>query len=128
MEKNPADRYATAQELADDMRLFLEDKPVRAKQQKLVQRARKWARRHTAVVWSAAVCFMLSTARAHDRWSGPRAWLPPPPAACGHRRPVGLLEVLGVSFRSRLPCRFSTCPRYSLLGADFDLHNLNLSR
>jgi serine/threonine protein kinase len=31
LEKNPADRYATAQELADDLRRFLEDKPVRAR-------------------------------------------------------------------------------------------------
>ena len=30
MEKNPADRYATAQELADDLRRFLDDRPIRA--------------------------------------------------------------------------------------------------
>ena len=31
MAKEPADRYATAQELADDLRRFLEDKPIRAR-------------------------------------------------------------------------------------------------
>jgi tetratricopeptide (TPR) repeat protein/serine/threonine protein kinase len=62
MEKNPADRYATAQELADDLAHFLKDEPIRAKRPTLVLRARKWTRRHTAVVWSAVVCFMLGTA------------------------------------------------------------------
>ena len=31
MAKEPADRYATAQELADDLRRFLDDKPIRAR-------------------------------------------------------------------------------------------------
>jgi serine/threonine protein kinase len=51
MEKNPADRYATAQELADDLRRFLEDKPIKAKRPTLVQRAAKWMRRHKEVSW-----------------------------------------------------------------------------
>jgi serine/threonine protein kinase len=46
MEKNPADRYATAQEMADDLRRFLEDQPIRARRPSWVQVARKWARRH----------------------------------------------------------------------------------
>src|SRR2546428_11752962 len=50
LEKNPADRYASAQEMADDMQRFLKDEPIRAKRPTLVQRARKWARRHKAVV------------------------------------------------------------------------------
>src|SRR5262249_18439671 len=31
LEKNPQDRYATAQELADDLRRFLEDRPIKAR-------------------------------------------------------------------------------------------------
>ena len=31
MEKSPADRYATAQELADDLARYLENKPIRAR-------------------------------------------------------------------------------------------------
>ncbi len=38
--KNPAERYATARELADDLKRFLEDRPIRAKRPALVQRAR----------------------------------------------------------------------------------------
>jgi serine/threonine protein kinase/Flp pilus assembly protein TadD len=59
MEKNPAERYATAQELADDLRRFLEDKPIRARRPTLAQRAAKWRRRHPAVVWSAALITLI---------------------------------------------------------------------
>src|SRR5262249_2278277 len=41
MEKNPADRYATAQDLADDLSGFLEEKRIRARRPSLLQRARK---------------------------------------------------------------------------------------
>ena len=39
MEKNPAERYATAQELADDLQRFLEDEPIRAKPPTLLSAA-----------------------------------------------------------------------------------------
>jgi serine/threonine protein kinase/Flp pilus assembly protein TadD len=62
LEKNPADRYATAQELADDLRRWLDDRPIQARRPTLVQRLRKWARRHRTVVWAAAVVLMLAAA------------------------------------------------------------------
>jgi serine/threonine protein kinase len=52
--KNPAERYATAQELADDLRHFLDDKPIRARRPTLLQRLRRWARRHRTIVLTAA--------------------------------------------------------------------------
>jgi tetratricopeptide (TPR) repeat protein len=55
IEKDPPDRYATAQELADDLHRFLEDKPIRAKRPALVQRLRKWARRHLTLVVTATI-------------------------------------------------------------------------
>jgi eukaryotic-like serine/threonine-protein kinase len=55
LEKNPAERYGTAQELADDLERFLKDEPIRARQPTLLQRARKWARRHRPVVTSGVV-------------------------------------------------------------------------
>jgi WD40 repeat protein/serine/threonine protein kinase len=58
--KNPEERYATAQELADDLRRFLEDKPIKAKRPSLRQRAVKWARRHKTVVRAAVVVFLLA--------------------------------------------------------------------
>jgi eukaryotic-like serine/threonine-protein kinase len=55
MEKNPADRYGTSQELADDLRRHLGDKAILAKRPSLAQRTRRWGRRHKPVVWSVAV-------------------------------------------------------------------------
>jgi serine/threonine protein kinase/Flp pilus assembly protein TadD len=61
LEKNPAERYATAQEMADDLRRFLEDKPIMAKPPSLAQRVGKWARRHPELV-AASVGLLLITA------------------------------------------------------------------
>jgi tetratricopeptide (TPR) repeat protein len=60
MEKNPAERYATAQELADDLRRYLEDKPIHAKRPTLAQRAIKWGRRHRPAVWAAVVLLVAA--------------------------------------------------------------------
>jgi WD40 repeat protein/serine/threonine protein kinase len=60
--KNPEERYATAQELADDLKRFLEDKPIKAKRPSLRQRAAKWARRHRTVVRAAMVVLALAVA------------------------------------------------------------------
>jgi len=54
MEKVSAERYASAQELADDLERYLKDEPIRAKRPTLLQWLRKWSRRHKPVVWSAA--------------------------------------------------------------------------
>jgi eukaryotic-like serine/threonine-protein kinase len=60
--KSPEDRYATARELADDLQRYLKDEPIRAKRPTPWQRARKWARRHRPVVWSAAACLLMALA------------------------------------------------------------------
>jgi serine/threonine protein kinase/WD40 repeat protein len=59
MAKNPAGRYATAQEMADDLARFLEDKPIRAKRPSIAQRLAKFTRRHKAVITTAAVSAIL---------------------------------------------------------------------
>jgi hypothetical protein len=59
MAKDPRERYAKAQELADDFRRYLEDKPIRARRPSLLEQARKWTRRHRPVVVSAAVGLVL---------------------------------------------------------------------
>ncbi len=58
LEKNPIDRYATAKELADDLRRFLEDKPIQARRPTLVQRARKWGRRHKPLMVAIAIVLL----------------------------------------------------------------------
>jgi serine/threonine protein kinase len=59
LEKNPADRYATAQELADDLERYLKDEPIRARRPTPAQRVRKWARRHRPVVGAVAAALAL---------------------------------------------------------------------
>jgi WD40 repeat protein/serine/threonine protein kinase len=59
LEKDPADRYPTARELADDLGRFLRDESIWAKRPSYLQRARKWARRHRSVVWSAGAAAVL---------------------------------------------------------------------
>lgn len=58
--KSPAERYATAQELAEDLRRFLEDQPVLARRPTLWQRASKWSRRHRGLVTAAVVFGVLA--------------------------------------------------------------------
>lgn len=62
MAKAPEDRYDTAQEVADDLRRFLDDKPIHARRPNLVQRFRKWARRHRAAVTTALVGLVVAGA------------------------------------------------------------------
>jgi serine/threonine protein kinase/Flp pilus assembly protein TadD len=58
--KNPDERYQTAQDLADDLRYYLEDKPIRARRPGPVKRARKWCRRHRAVVSSVLAVLVIA--------------------------------------------------------------------
>jgi serine/threonine protein kinase len=55
MSKHPEDRYDTANDLADDLRRFLDDQPVRARRPTLRERAAKWARRHRRLVTGAVL-------------------------------------------------------------------------
>jgi serine/threonine protein kinase/tetratricopeptide (TPR) repeat protein len=50
MEKQPATRYATAREAAEDLRRFLTDLPIVARRPSLLARGRKFVRRHRAAV------------------------------------------------------------------------------
>jgi serine/threonine protein kinase len=58
IEKNPSDRYATAQALADDLRRFLDNKPIQARRPTALPRVRKWSRRHQAVVATAGLALL----------------------------------------------------------------------
>ena len=60
MTKEPIERYATARELSDDLRRFLELKPIKAKQPTVLERAAKWSRRHPSIVMSAAVLLLVA--------------------------------------------------------------------
>ena len=58
--KEPSERYASAKELADDLRNYLEARPIRARRPSLLDRAAKWGRRHTASVAAASVILVLA--------------------------------------------------------------------
>jgi serine/threonine protein kinase/tetratricopeptide (TPR) repeat protein len=60
--KNPVERYATAGELAEDLRRWLGDQTIKAKPPGWRQRAAKWARRHKYLVRSVAGVFVLAVA------------------------------------------------------------------
>jgi hypothetical protein len=60
MAKSAFERYATARELADDLRRLLQDQPIRARRPSALQRMRKWARRYRAVVRTALVCLLFA--------------------------------------------------------------------
>ncbi len=60
MEKNPADRYSTAQEMAADLRRYLEDKAIVARRPGIVLRARKWGRRHPSVMAASVVGLVVA--------------------------------------------------------------------
>jgi serine/threonine protein kinase/WD40 repeat protein len=59
MAKTPSERYATAQGLADDLRRFLQDEPIRARPPSLPQRVVKLMRRHRPLVLSLAASLAL---------------------------------------------------------------------
>lgn len=56
LEKDPAKRYATAGEMAEDLRRYLAGEPVLARPTPVYERAWKWARRRPAVAALVSVC------------------------------------------------------------------------
>jgi tRNA A-37 threonylcarbamoyl transferase component Bud32 len=62
LRKEPADRYATAQEFADDLQRFIDRRPILARRPGIAERFRMWARRHPAALLVCAVVLLLVTA------------------------------------------------------------------
>jgi tetratricopeptide (TPR) repeat protein/predicted Ser/Thr protein kinase len=62
LRKEPQQRYASAQDLADDLRHFLDGTPIRARPVPVWQRARAWSRRQPtlAVALTAAVLLLVA--------------------------------------------------------------------
>jgi serine/threonine protein kinase/WD40 repeat protein len=49
IEREPARRYATAEDLAADLRRFLDDQPIHARRQTHLERCIRWARHHPGI-------------------------------------------------------------------------------
>ncbi len=61
MAKAPEERYATAAELAADLRRFLDDRPILARRPSLAHRSLKWACRHRRIVLTVALGLLFAT-------------------------------------------------------------------
>ncbi|MBN1344732.1 MAG: serine/threonine protein kinase [Phycisphaerae bacterium] len=57
--RDPADRYATASDLAGDLQCFLEDRPVTARRIGPIERLWRWSRRNRAVAGLAGTALVL---------------------------------------------------------------------
>jgi serine/threonine-protein kinase len=69
LQKSPARRYASAQDLADDLYRFLDGKPVLARPVGLPERAVKWVRRRPAVaLLVGALLVLLGVAAGTAVW------------------------------------------------------------
>lgn len=69
LSKSPAERYGSARELADDLQRFLRDEPLSARPPSLLERLRKWGRRHPAHVGAAViVMFVVLLISALSNW------------------------------------------------------------
>jgi len=60
--KEPEDRYQTARALADDLRRFLEHRPIAARRPSITERGMKWARRHVTIVVSMLILLLMGLA------------------------------------------------------------------
>jgi serine/threonine protein kinase len=60
MARDPARRYASAQELADDLQCFLEHRPIKARRPTFRERSLDWAWRHRQLVSTAVGVLLLS--------------------------------------------------------------------
>jgi WD40 repeat protein len=55
IEKDPGDRYVTAEAIAEDLRRFLDDEPIQARRANATERCARWARRNPVIAALGAV-------------------------------------------------------------------------
>ena len=68
LEKSPKERYATCQELADDLQAFLEGRSVTAYELTTLSRVVRWSRRNPLVSSSLAALFIVLTVGLVSTW------------------------------------------------------------
>src|SRR5262249_19831864 len=70
IDKEPGRRYQTAAELAEDLRRFVEDRPIRARRIGRAERTWRWCRRNPALAsLMAAVLLLFGAGFAEVTWS-----------------------------------------------------------
>jgi eukaryotic-like serine/threonine-protein kinase len=69
LQKEPQQRYASAQELADDLRRFLDGEPIRARPVGRVERAAKWVKRNPVLAALLAVVVFAAAGLGGALWN-----------------------------------------------------------
>jgi WD40 repeat protein len=70
MSKEPAGRYATARDMADDLRRYLKDEPILARAIGRIERLWRWSRRNPVpAMLTAAVLLLICTGFAGVTWN-----------------------------------------------------------
>ena len=59
MSKDRDERYRSAKDLAEDLQLFLENRPIRAKPPTMSQLVGKWSRRNPAAILASVITLVL---------------------------------------------------------------------
>ena len=59
MQVEPGDRYASARELAEDIKRYVSDEPVHAYQESGLEKSRRWVRKNRALVGATMVMLLL---------------------------------------------------------------------
>ncbi len=75
LEKDPNRRYATAGELADDLRSFLDDRPIRARRLNGYERLIRWCRRNPLGAGIIGTFLIAFTLVLFSYWRADAAWL-----------------------------------------------------
>ena len=61
LRRNPNERYATAQEFAEDLQRVLDYEPIKAKRPSTLERINKWTRRNPTILWASVAVLVLLT-------------------------------------------------------------------
>lgn len=119
--REPDHRYRSAHALADDLRRFLEDRPIRARRVTAIERAWRWSRRNralAALMATAAASLILAAGVGWIGYATTTAALAESRAATRHSEAnVALsLEVFGDLFEKLAPSGQVSLPPLGMLG------------
>jgi formylglycine-generating enzyme required for sulfatase activity/predicted Ser/Thr protein kinase len=92
---DPAHRYATAAAMAEDLRRFLEDRPILARRTGVHERLARWCRRNPVVAGLQAAVFLLLAMVAVMAWGEVRA--------AGRLRAAALVESIRTAAIAEVP-------------------------
>jgi WD40 repeat protein len=70
IEREPSHRYASASDLGDDLRRFVDDEPIRARRTSYAERLARWGRRNPALAALSGVVAVLALVVIGSLWYG----------------------------------------------------------